>query len=199
MWQGSSESNLTKGLVIIEWMNELDFVSMTLGNHEFDWGEEYILHNANAAEFPFLAINIFDSETNKLAEYCTPSVMVERGEAQIGIIGAIGNCYSSISGEHSSGFYFKVGKELTDLVNAEAARLREAGADFIIYSIHGTHSGNALNESVDIIFEGHSRKIYVNRDSGGIYHLQGGGDAIRLAQDSMNSKNFYAINPSFDR
>ena len=36
MWQGSSESNLTKGLILTDWMNELDFAAMTLGNHEFD-------------------------------------------------------------------------------------------------------------------------------------------------------------------
>ena len=42
MWQGSSESNLTKGLIMTEWMNSLGFVSMTLGNHEFDWGEDAI-------------------------------------------------------------------------------------------------------------------------------------------------------------
>lgn len=32
-----------------------------------------------------------------------------------------------------------------------------------------------------------------------LVHYQRFGDALRLAQDSMNSKNFYAINPSFDR
>ena len=32
-----------------------------------------------------------------------------------------------------------------------------------------------------------------------VVHYQRFGDALRLAQDSMNSKNFYAINPSFDR
>ena len=37
MWQGGAESNLTKGLLVTEWLNELDFVSMTLGNHEYDW------------------------------------------------------------------------------------------------------------------------------------------------------------------
>ena len=42
MWQGSSESNLTKGFIITEWMNDLDFVSMTLGNHEYDWGESFV-------------------------------------------------------------------------------------------------------------------------------------------------------------
>ena len=32
-----------------------------------------------------------------------------------------------------------------------------------------------------------------------LVHYQRFGDALRLAQDGMNSKNFYAINPSFDR
>lgn len=32
-----------------------------------------------------------------------------------------------------------------------------------------------------------------------LVHYQRFGDALRIAQDSMNSKNFYAINPSFDR
>ena len=32
-----------------------------------------------------------------------------------------------------------------------------------------------------------------------LVHYQRFADAIRLAQDSMNSKNFYAVNPSFDK
>ena len=32
-----------------------------------------------------------------------------------------------------------------------------------------------------------------------LVHYQRFGDAIRLAVDSMDSKNFYATNPSFDR
>lgn len=210
MWQGSSESNLTKGLIVTEWMNELDFVSMTIGNHEFDWGEEYIEINAEMAEFPFLAINIFDSDTNKLAEYCTPSVMVERGGAKIGIIGAIGDCYSSISGEFSDGFYFKVGSDLAELVKAESVRLREAGADFIIYSIHGGYGSSksgvgtitdsqlssyystVLSEGyVDIVFEGHTHRSYVLIDNDGVYHLQNGGDnsGISHAEAKINFAN----------
>ena len=210
MWQGSSESNLTKGLIVTEWMNELDFVSMTLGNHEFDWGEKYIESNAEIAEFPFLAINIFDKETDQLADYCTPSVMVERGGATIGIIGAIGNCYSSISGEHSDGFYFKVGDGLTELVKAEAIRLREAGADFIIYSLHDGHGSSKagvgsisdyqlssyydpiLSEGyVDIVFEGHTHRSYTLQDGEGIYHLQDGGDnqGISYAEAVINFAN----------
>lgn len=215
MWQGSSESNLTHGLIVTDWMNELDFVSMTLGNHEFDWGEEYIRANAAIAEFPLLAINIYDRNTNQPVDFCQPSVMVQRGGATIGIIGAIGDCYSSISGEHSGNFYFKVGDELTALVTAEAERLRQAGADFIIYSIHDGHSGstggNFISDSalddyyepvlsegyVDIVFEGHTHYSYVLRDDEGVYHLQNGGDNKGLS--SARAKiNFANGNSSVD-
>lgn len=185
MWQGTAESNLTKGKLITEWMNEMDFASMTLGNHEYDWGEEYIVENDELAEFPFLAINIYDNDTNKLVEYCQPSVMVEKNGIQIGIIGAIGNCYSSISGEQSSGFYFKTGSALTALVKAEADKLRAQGADFIVYSIHDDHGEydySLSNGYVDLVFEGHTHQDYVTKDSKGVYHLQGGGDNDGISQ-----------------
>ena len=36
MWQGSAESNMTNGMILTDWMNELGFAAMTLGNHEYD-------------------------------------------------------------------------------------------------------------------------------------------------------------------
>ena len=32
-----------------------------------------------------------------------------------------------------------------------------------------------------------------------IVHFQRFGDALRLTQDKLNSKNFYAFNPAFDK
>ena len=32
-----------------------------------------------------------------------------------------------------------------------------------------------------------------------LVHYQRFGDALRIAQDRMDSKNFYAINPAYDR
>lgn len=179
MWQGASASNLTKGAIITEWMNEMEFASMTLGNHEYDWGEEYIRNNLALAQFPFLAINVYDNDTNELVDYCQPSVMVENNGLKIGIIGAIGDCHSSISGEHNSGFYFKTGSALTALVKAESDKLRAEGADFIVYSIHDDDSAydtSLSNGYVDLVFEGHTHQQYTITDSEGVYHLQGGGD-----------------------
>lgn len=205
MWQGSSESNLTHGALVTEWMNEMGFVSMTLGNHEYDWADEYIRANAELAEFPFLAINVYDKSTNERAEYATPSVVVSRGGIEIGIIGAIGDCYSSISGEVSGDFYFKVGDELTELVKAESDRLKAQGVEFIVYSIHdgygSSSSGtkfvndNAISgyydielsrDYVDIVFEAHTHQSYILTDSRGVYHLQGGGENKGLSTAKLH-------------
>ena len=195
MWQGSAESNITKGLLVTDWMNYLGFVSMTLGNHEYDWGEEYIRQNAEAANFALLAINVYNKTTNKLVDYCEPSVIVERGGLKIGIIGAIGDCYSSISGDKVEDVYFKTGSELTELVKQESDRLRnEEGVDLIVYSIHdgygsslsGEQSVNKLSAYygaelsrggyVDVVFEGHTHQKYSFYDTAGVYHFQNGGD-----------------------
>lgn len=196
MWQGSSESNMTKGHLTTDWMNELDFAAMTLGNHEFDWGEDPVQSNAELAEFPLLAINIYDRATNKQAAYCQSSVMVERSGVQIGIIGAIGDCYSSIAPDKVEDIYFKTGSELTELVKQESQRLRSQGADFIVYSIHDGFeqskgasvtqvTGRQLsyyydtslsNGYVDLVFEGHTHQRYLLQDEYGVYHLQNGGD-----------------------
>ena len=72
-------------------MNDQGFVSMTLGNHEFDWGQDDIINNEELANFPFLAINVYSTETNSLVSYCQPSTIAKIGSAKIGIIGAIGS------------------------------------------------------------------------------------------------------------
>ncbi len=197
MWKGSAESNLTYGKIVTDWMNELDFAAMTLGNHEFDWGEDFIEDNLDIAEFPFLAINVYERSTNSLVSYATPSVLIDKGVLQIGIIGAIGDCYSSIAASNVKDIYFKVGSELTTLVKNEADSLRARGADVIIYALHDgygkTISGSSgylssqnlssyydsslSNGYVDIVFEGHTHQKYIASDTYGVYHLQGGDES----------------------
>ena len=209
MWQGSSESNLTYGNILTDWMNALQFTAMAVGNHDFDWGTQYIAANEQIAQFPFLAINVYERASNARVSYCDASVMVDRGGVQIGIIGAIGDCYSSISADKTQDVYFKVGSELTALVKAESERLRRAGADFIVYILHDGHgqSGSgvqsvtsskiksyydtALSDGyVDLVFEGHTHQGYILKDEHGVYHLQNRGDnkgGISHAEVAINS------------
>lgn len=210
MWQGSSESNMTKGLIMTDWMNELDFTAMAIGNHEYDWGGEYIEDNAELADFPFLAINIYDRATDQLVDYCDASVIVEADGWQIGIIGAIGDCYSSIAVDKCDDVYFKVGSQLTSLVKEEADRLRDKGADFIVYLLHDGYGQSNIgsiqqidssqiasyydtslsNGYIDLVFEGHTHQGYRLQDEYGVYHLQNRGDnkgGISHAEVAINT------------
>ena len=198
MWQGSVESNYTKGNIVTEWMNSLGFVSMTVGNHEFDWGEEPVKDNAQLADFPMLGINVMKRATNTRVDYLEASTTFMRGDAKIGVIGAIGNCYSSISSSKVKDIYFETGNDLTDLVMEESNRLRnEENCDFIIYSIHGSASRDdadsydielSSGHYVDLVLEGHTHDAYAELDSAGVYHVQ---------CDSRNS-NTYQIIVSLD-
>ena len=210
MWQGSSESNLTHGKLTTDWMNQMGFSAMSLGNHEYDWGSTPIKENSAFAQFPILAINVYDRDTNKRVSYCQPSTVVNLGAVQIGIIGAIGDCYSSIASDKCEDVYFKVGYELTDLVEEESKRLRQSGVDYIVYLLHdGYGQSNAgaavtMNDnqfasyyntdlsdgSVDLVFEGHTHQKYVLKDGKGVYHLQNRGDnqgGISHVEISINS------------
>ena len=200
MWQGSAESTLTNGKILVDWMNLIGFEAMTLGNHEFDWGEDAIRTTLTYATFPFLAINVYDNTTGKLADYCTPSIMIERDGIKIGIIGAVGDCYSSISSNMVENVSFKVGSQLTALVKAESERLRELGADLIVYSLHDGEGSSSYydyslsNGYVDIVFEAQTHQDYVTVDSYGVYHLQGGGENyglshLEIAINSVNGNN----------
>lgn len=184
MWQGTADSNITKGKLVNEWMNYLGFEQFTFGNHEFDWNEPAIIANQSTANFPFLAINIYHRDTDQRVPYAQPSTMIRRKGVNIGIIGAISNVYSSISSSNVKNIKFLTGSTLTNLVLDEANKLRQDGADFIIYSIHGGEGSapDSLTASaVDLVFEGHSHSNYVNMDSNGVYHLQTSGLGLGIA------------------
>lgn len=211
MWQGAAASNLTQGLIVTDWMNAMGFSAMTLGNHEYDWGGDPIRTNYSQANFPFLAINVYDRGTDSRVSYCKASTVVERGGIQIGIIGAMGDCYSSIAVDKVSDVYFKTGAELTRLVKAESDRLRSQGVDYIVYVIHDGYeqsSGSSVNNVhggqlkyyydielsngyVDLVFEAHTHQRYILKDEYGVYHLQCGGDnkGISHVEISVNTAN----------
>ncbi len=209
MWQGSSESNNTKGKLITEWMNLVGFSSMTVGNHEFDWGIEPIKTNAALADFPVLGINVYERSTDQRAEPFQSSVLVEKDDVTIGIIGAIGDCYSSISSGQVTDYYFKTGADLTALVKAESEKLKQDGADIVVYSLHDGYERYNKNDSssaptiyrsdlagfydvslsdgyVDVVFEGHTHKNYVYKDEYGVYHVQGGSSRQYVSHVDMD-------------
>ena len=200
MWQGSVESNLTHGALMTQWMKYMGFPGLTLGNHEYDWGKEWIAKNATDYDFPMLGINILDKDTQQRASYVQPSVVIESGGAKIGIIGAIGDCYTSISYSKVMDVEFVLDRSsnlrLTNLIQAESTRLREEeDCDFIVLSIHGdTSSGDtyynedlSTNGYVDVVLEGHTHSSVHYVDSGNVHHFQSSANSnIEYTHFSVN-------------
>ena len=199
MWQGTADSNLTRGLLIDEWMNNVGFESMALGNHEFDWTQNQIRLNQEHSNFPYLACDIYYRDGSGLVDYVTPSIMVERLGIKIGIIGSVGNCLSSISGSLTKDIYFLYGDALTNAIKAESNKLKEKGADIIILSMHSGENGANYNYDVslsidgyiDLVLEGHSHQYYSYQDDGDVWHIQSSsvGTAIGHTTITYNRTN----------
>mgnify|MGYP003289430393 CR=1 FL=1 len=160
MWQGSAESNLTKGFLVTYAMNYMGFDAMTLGNHEFDWTTEWIKKNKNIANFPFLAANLYQKGTNNLADFVVPSKIIERGDYKIGLIGTMGEgIESSIIKSAFADFELKNEKEV---VKSEAQKLRDQGCNIVVWNSHydetriATRYGSPKDLGVNVVFGGHS-------------------------------------------
>lgn len=217
MWQGSVESNYTRGLLVTEWMNYMDFKQLTLGNHEFDWTVSEIYNNQAIANFPTLGINVIDTRTGTRLEGIDASTTFTTAGVKVGVIGAIGDCLGSISASKIPNINFYNGSRLTSLIKAESTRLREEeGCDIIIYSFHGdTNPDHATDNKdvnnydislstenyVDIVFEGHKHMSYDYTDAGGVHHYEALSDnksfrQVTVSIDLTKSSNKLTVTDS---
>lgn len=72
---------------LIAAMNIMGYDAMAIGNHEFNFGNDYLRHLASQASFPFLSANTIN-KLNGEPEY-QPYVVIERKGVRIGILGLV--------------------------------------------------------------------------------------------------------------
>ena len=63
--QGTAYGSMDKGASIIQLMNAAGYDLATFGNHEFDYGMDRAKEIVEEADFPYIACNFIDLETNK--------------------------------------------------------------------------------------------------------------------------------------
>ena len=86
-WQGTFISNSNKGEAVTKAMSLMGYDAMTVGNHDFDWGQDVLAKRASEASFPFLATNVTETATGKLPAYLKPYIVKDVGIAKVGILG----------------------------------------------------------------------------------------------------------------
>lgn len=86
MVQGTAVSSVFKGTPIFELANLFRFDAGTLGNHDFDYGQEKLAGFLKIANYPIVSVNLRDAEGKSPVK---PYVVLERGGLRIGVIGAM--------------------------------------------------------------------------------------------------------------
>jgi 2',3'-cyclic-nucleotide 2'-phosphodiesterase (5'-nucleotidase family) len=165
MFQGTLESNLTEGAVVVAAYNALGYTAAAVGNHEFDFGPEgppstprgpgddargALKARAAEAAFPLLAANLIDEATGRAVDWpnVRPSVLVERAGIRVGIIGVMTiNALSATLAGNVKGLTMA---PLAPTIAEHASRLRAAGADIVIVSAHAGGRCTAFDDPADL-------------------------------------------------
>jgi len=197
MFQGTVESNLNKGALMTDAMNLIGFDSMTVGNHEFDWGEEILKANAQNMNFPLLACNIFYKGTKNRPDYLKPYAIVSKGEYKVGIIGAVQeNIGTSILRSISNNFDYLYPvdyvKEYSDILfndeKCDAVILSTHDGGEVTYSGLSSISSKSKKEYVNGIFLGHDHNVK-NGDYDGVPYVEGGSSGSYISKITLKMSN----------
>lgn len=156
-FQGSYVSNNTQGELVMAAMNIAGYDAWTLGNHEFDWGQEPLRARIAQAKFPALAANILNEATGKLWDAVQPYTIVEVGRIKAGILGLAYPGTPAISRpQNVAGLDFRQAEET---VRRYLPEIQQQAGLIIVLSHLGYDGDLALAKAVDgidLIVGGHS-------------------------------------------
>lgn len=145
---------------IIQAMNIMGYDAAALGNHEFNFGLEYLELVMGTAGFPMLSANVYDAETEEL-KY-DPYVVLEKEvdgiPIKIGVIGFLPPEIMLWDRVHLQGKVYV--EPIADSAAKYVPLLREEGVDLVVLALHqGTTDAEEILERVegiDAILMGHT-------------------------------------------
>lgn len=127
---------------IFKAMKEIGYDAITLGNHDFDYGYEYILKQLNGSGLRNITVlsNITDSKTgeypfleNMLITRTLTTSAGNKVEVQIGVIGLT---IPTLSPKTHSYVGILKGEDMVENARKEAEKLKDMGADVVIALAH---------------------------------------------------------------
>ncbi|WP_099108765.1 MULTISPECIES: bifunctional 2',3'-cyclic-nucleotide 2'-phosphodiesterase/3'-nucleotidase [Xenorhabdus] len=167
-------------------MNTMGYTVGNFGNHEFNFGLDYLKQAIAGAEFPYVNANVMDAKTGK--NYFTPYIIVDtpvkdrEGKEHTIKIGYIGFVPPQISIWDKANLDGKVVvNDITETAKKFVPEMKKAGADLIIaiphsgfsqepYKAMAENSVYYLSEvpGINAIMFGHSHGVFPNKEYAGI-------------------------------
>ena len=167
MFQGTPASNFVFGRTVVDIFNYLGYSAASVGNHEFDWGQDTLRARMRDAHYPILGANIRLKATGMDAPWVPNDTIIQRGPFKVGIIG-----FSTVEtptttwGPNVDDLRFD---DEVPIVDSIAPLLRARGADFVIVIGHlaarcnadvctgeAADLANRMTAKVDAVISGHS-------------------------------------------
>jgi 5'-nucleotidase len=163
-FQGSLFYTTYKGQTEAEFLNQMKFDAMTVGNHEFDDGEDALAPFLDVIRFPVLSANVKASAAAKVGDRIKPSVVIELGGQKIGIIGAVTNDTPDLA---TPGPNITIEDDVKT-ITAEVEKLKGQGVNKIIALTHVGYPRDkemiARIPGIDVVVGGHSHSLLSNTD-----------------------------------
>ena len=156
--QGTPYYTLFKGDVEVKLMNAIGYDVVTLGNHEFDSGQEELARRLSSAEYKTICSN-YDFSKTPLKGLIEPYTIVERNGLKIGIIGLTLNLKGFVSAAGIEGLKYQ---DAIKRANKLAAKLKKRDkCDMVIALTHLGFSGGDTKRPSDTILAENSKDIDV--------------------------------------
>lgn len=197
-FQGSLYYTQYKGELAAEFMTQLKYDAMAVGNHEFDDGPEGLADFLDKVSFPVLSANIDVSKNNRLAGRVAKSTVLEVGGEKIGIVSVL----AEDTPETSSPGATVVFSPAAAAAQAQVDALEADGVNKIILLTHvGLAGDKRLAEAVsgvDLIIGGHSHTLLSNTNerAEGAYPTEVNG--VPIVQAYAYGKYLGELNVTFD-
>jgi len=205
---GTLYYTLFKGKADVDMMNEIGFDAFTLGNHEFDGGDEILKNFIDQAKFPILSANVEAKKGSALDGKWKPYLIKKIKGEKVGIIGIEIAQKTKVSSMPSDDIVF-----YDEAVRAQkyADELKAQGVNKIILLSHFGYKNDLELASkvtgIDVIIDGDSHTLMGNFSTVGLrspvatYPVQTkdkAGDPVCIAQAWEYSKVLGELHVSFD-
>jgi len=156
VFQGTLYFNTYQGQADSKFYNALKYDAMTLGNHEFDRGQEVLAKFIQGSKFPLVSANLKIASNSPLSGLIKPWTILEKDGQKIGVLGLT-------TPETMSMAEVGEGVEFFDPVEAAQQAVTELSQQGINKIIALTHLGITEDlelarqvDGIDVIIGGHS-------------------------------------------
>ncbi|MEP5762057.1 MAG: bifunctional 2',3'-cyclic-nucleotide 2'-phosphodiesterase/3'-nucleotidase [Litoreibacter sp.] len=168
---------------VIQAMNAVGFDASTVGNHEFNYGLDFLMKSLAGSNFPVLSANVVKktgSDPTKDETLLPPFAILDRvvvdgvgvsHQIKVGLIGFVPPQIMNWDRKHLEGNVQT--RDIVDTAKAYVPMMKEAGADLVIALCHAgigaaQHTEGmenaavplAMVEGIDAILTGHSHLVF---------------------------------------